>query len=240
MRWATTTLFVGLAVLVTIPASFARAQASGGSVTRERTAPTVPDGILVATPRRGERIVLRNRPSGRALAVLGRKTEFGSPVKLDVVIARGNWLAVISERLPNGEVGWVPRARLSVWRVKWSIDVSLSRHLMEVRRDGVLVRRMRVAIGAKSSPTPTGQFAITDHLDATKWGGIYGCCILVLSGHQTHPPKWFDPKTDWRLAIHGGAGIGSAVSAGCLHASDSDLRLLMRLTPLGTPVVVTA
>ena len=201
---------------------------------------TSPEAILVATPHRGERIVLRNRPAGRALAVLGRHTEFGSPVKLGVAIRRGNWLAVISETLPNTVLGWVPRQRVSLLRIAWSIHVSLSRHVLEVSHDGQFVRRVRVAIGAPASPTPRGRYVITDHLDGTKYGAVFGCCILVLSGHQPHPPKGFDPATDWRLAIHGGRGIGSAVSAGCLHARDSDLRMLMRLTPLGTPVVVTA
>ncbi len=37
------------------------------------------------------------------------------------------------------------------------------------------------------------------------------------------------------VAVHGGGGVGSAVSAGCLHASEPDLRYLMRAVPLGTP-----
>jgi lipoprotein-anchoring transpeptidase ErfK/SrfK len=44
-----------------------------------------------------------------------------------------------------------------------------------------------------------------------------------------------------RIAIHGtlSAGdFGNAVSAGCVHAPDSDLRYLMRVVPLGTPVVI--
>jgi hypothetical protein len=42
-----------------------------------------------------------------------------------------------------------------------------------------------------------------------------------------------------RLAIHGGSMAG-AVSAGCLHASTSDLRFLMASVPLGTPVTIRA
>jgi lipoprotein-anchoring transpeptidase ErfK/SrfK len=44
-----------------------------------------------------------------------------------------------------------------------------------------------------------------------------------------------------RIAIHGtlsASDFGRAVSAGCVHASDSDLRYLMRTVPLGTPVVI--
>ena len=43
----------------------------------------------------------------------------------------------------------------------------------------------------------------------------YGCCILALSGHQDNLPAGW-PGGD-RLAIHGGSGIGSADSAGCLR-----------------------
>ena len=246
MRRTTVTVVAGIASLAALPGASALPGANGRSAAQENgvrassVPPSAPRAILVATPRRGERIVLRNRPAGRALAVLGRRTEFGSPVKLGVALVRGNWVAVVSEALPNGEVGWVPRARLSVARIDWSIHVSLRRHLLEVRRDGLLVRRIRVAVGAPSTPTPLGRYTITDHVDARQYGGVYGCCILVLSGHQPHPPTWFDPTRDWRLAIHGGSGIGSAVSAGCLHARDSDLRMLMAVTPLGTPVVVTA
>jgi lipoprotein-anchoring transpeptidase ErfK/SrfK len=32
--------------------------------------------------------------------------------------------------------------------------------------------------------------------------------------------------------------IGAAASAGCLRASDADLRALMRRVPLGTPVFI--
>jgi hypothetical protein len=226
MRSAAILAALGIALGVALPAASAARRTS-------------PEAILVATPHRGERIVLRNRPAGRALAVIGRRTEFGSPVKLGVAIRRGNWLAVISESLPNAVLGWVPRARVSLLRIEWSIHVSLSRHVLEVSHDGQVVRRIPVGIGAPASPTPRGRYVITDHLDGPKNGTGFGCCILVLSGHQPHPPKGFNPTTDWRLAIHGGAGIGSAVSAGCLHARDSDLRMLMRLTPLGTPVVVT-
>ena len=65
---------------------------------------------------------------------------------------------------------------------------------------------------------------------------VYGCCILALSAHQTNvPASW---RGGDRMAIHGGA-MG-AVSAGCVHASESVLRNLMRLVPLGTPVTIHA
>jgi L,D-transpeptidase catalytic domain len=182
--------------------------------------------------------VLRDRPGGRALASLGTRTQFGSLETVGVAIERGNWVGVISTHLPNGVLGWVPRNELAMTPVSWSVDVSLSRHLLVLRHGGKVVHRARIAIGAAGSPTPTGQYVITDHIDPGAQSATYGCCILALSGHQPHPPRGWSTSQDWRLAIHGGGGIGSDVSAGCLHADEGTLRLLMRLTPLGTPVTI--
>ena len=80
---------------------------------------------------------------------------------------------------------------------------------------------------------------MTDKLSGSRFGPYYGCCILALSGHQTHLPAGW-PGGD-RLAIHGTdspATIGTAASAGCLRAADADLQALMRRVPLGTPVFI--
>jgi lipoprotein-anchoring transpeptidase ErfK/SrfK len=41
------------------------------------------------------------------------------------------------------------------------------------------------------------------------------------------------------VAIHAGSGQGTAVSAGCLHATEANVRYLMRTVPLGTPVLIS-
>jgi lipoprotein-anchoring transpeptidase ErfK/SrfK len=120
-------------------------------------------------------------------------------------------------------------------RVQVALEVNLSARRLRVWRSGAILRRVDVAIGAASSPTPIGRFAVTDQLTGFNTSA-YGCCILALSGHQTHlPPFWTGGD---RLAIHGGGGIGSAVSTGCLHAGETDLRWLLRRVPLGTQVVI--
>jgi hypothetical protein len=172
------------------------------------------------------------------LASLGTHTQFGSPETVGVAVERGNWVGVISTHLPNGVLGWVPRQELQLRPVSWSIHVSLSRHLLVLRDGARIVRSAPIAVGASASPTPTGRYVITDHIDPGAQRSTYGCCILALSGHQPHPPAGWSRNQDWRLAIHGGGGIGSNVSAGCIHGDEATLRLLMRLTPLGTPVTI--
>jgi lipoprotein-anchoring transpeptidase ErfK/SrfK len=194
--------------------------------------------FFAGTPR-ADSIVLRQRPGGKALATVAARTEYGSSQTVGVAQARGNWVAVISTALPNGILGWVPRKELTLRRVAWSIDISLSSHTLVLSHDGEIVRRVQVGIGAAGSPTPVGEYVITDHIDPVTYGASgYGCCILALSGHQPHPPAGWSPNRDWRLAIHGGAT--GAVSAGCVHADEATLRYLMRMTPLGTPVTVEA
>jgi DNA mismatch repair protein MutL len=120
--------------------------------------------------------------------------------------------------------------------VRVELEADLSRRLLRVWAGGRVVRRIRVGIGRTGSRTPTGRFSITDKLRGRDYGSYYGCCILALSGHQTHTPRGWTGGA--RLAIHGG-GQG-AVSAGCLHASTRSLRYLMRVVPLGTEVVIHA
>src|SRR5581483_789596 len=145
-----------------------------------------------------------------------------------------------SEALANGRYGWVERGRdVSVRTDDWVLHVSLSRHMLFVLRNGHAVRRIPVAIGASSSPTPTGRFAVAEKLPGSRFGTVYGCCILGLTAHQPHPPAGWSSGVAYYVAIHGGGGIGSGVSAGCLHASEADLRYLMRTIPAGTAIRIS-
>jgi hypothetical protein len=210
--------------------------AAAGALAQPDIHPAEP--FFAATPR-GDSVVLRDRPGGRALATVRSRTEYGSWQAVGVAETRGDWVGVISTALPNGVLGWVPRKELNLREVDWSILISLGARTLVLRHDGEVVRRVRVGIGASDSPTPVGRYVVTDHIDPVEYGSSgYGCCILALSGHQPHPPAGWDRSRDWRLAIHGGAP--GAISAGCVHADESTLRFLMRMTPLGTPVTVEA
>lgn len=194
-------------------------------------------GDLVAYVREGHGVALLSRPGGRRLGVVGAFTDFGTPQALPVVRTRGRWLGVVSTALPNGRVGWLDStsASLAFGRVRVSLDADLSQRVLRVRLGGKVVRRIHVGVGRSGSGTPTGRFSITDKLRGPEYASYYGCCILALSGHQTHLPRGWHGGD--RLAIHGGSTAG-AVSAGCLHAATRDLRYLMRVVPVGTQVLI--
>ena len=184
---------------------------------------------------------LRDRPNGRVVAWAGARTEFGSPRTLSVAAHRGPWLGVIATERPNGRLAWIRRdgSALTLRRTAYSLHADLSARRLELRKGGRRLRRVAVGIGARGSETPTGRFAVTDKLDGTSYSASYGCCILALNGHQPRlPPGW---RGGDRLAIHGTNGlatIGTAGSAGCLRASDADMRALMERVPLGTPLFI--
>jgi hypothetical protein len=185
---------------------------------------------------RSRTLALRAGPgAGRIVVRVGQRTAFGSPTRLAVVEDRGDWVAVVSDALGNGVEGYARASAVQLSRKPYELEADLSRRLLLVHRWGVVVRRVAVAIGAAASPTPIGRFSVTDEL-SDFYPSVYGCCVLALSAHQTNLPNGWTGGD--RVAIHGGGGIGGAVSNGCLHAGGADLHYLMATVPLGTLVVI--
>ncbi|MDR9372959.1 L,D-transpeptidase, partial [Conexibacter sp. JD483] len=213
------------------PAGSRDASASARAVTSVR--PTI--HLLRST-------ALRDRPGGKVIGRLTPRSEFDSPTVLPVVAVRGDWLGVVTARLPNGRVGWISAAvRYQAHRNRWQIDVSLSRRSVEVRRNGQIVQRFPVAIGGEGTPTPTGRFAVTDKLLTGSGSSPYGCCILALSGHQTSTPQGWGGGD--RIAIHATnlpQTIGTRASAGCLRAPTDAIRRAVDTVPIGTLVTIRA
>ena len=187
----------------------------------------------------GRRLTLRASPEGRVLTTVGPRTEFGSPQTFSVAYVKGPWLAVRSSALGNTRLGWVRARRVRLLNRTLSLEVDLSKRELLVHDVGV-VRRIPVAVGAPDTPTPPGTFYVTDKLPGVEFGSYYGCCILALSGRQPNLPEGWSGGD--RLAIHGSPTPtwGRAVSNGCLHAAEPDLRYLMKTVPLGTAVRIHA
>lgn len=197
--------------------------------------------FTVVRPARGQTLVVRSRPGGNVVARMRGRTEFGSPQTVGVVRTRGRWLGVVTTHLPNGQLGWVDpqETPLRLSRTAMSLVLDLSARHLVLKRGNRVVRSMTVGVGRPGSTTPTGRFAVTDKLSGAAYGPYYGCCIVALSAHQPNLPAGWQGGD--RIAIHGTddpGSIGVASSAGCPRARDSDLRVLMRRVPLGTPVFI--
>jgi hypothetical protein len=197
--------------------------------------PRGPGNLAAMAPPKG--LTLRDAPGGRVIAHLKPQTAWDSPTVVWVAKRRGRWLGVVATPLGNNQIGWldVLHDHPRMWRTQLSLHADLSARTLELRRGRRVVRRMSVGIGGAGTPTPVGHFSVTDKLIPGRGLSYYGCCLLALSGHQRNlRPGWAGGD---RIAIHGGS-TGGAASAGCLHASDTDLRRLMRIVPIGTPVYI--
>jgi hypothetical protein len=189
----------------------------------------------------GRAVALHSRPGGPVVTRVGATTQFGSRHALGVVEHDGRWLGVTEAGVGANRTVWIDARAggLDYARTRLELEVDLSSRTLFVRRDGVVVRRLSVGVGRPDSPTPSGSFAVTDKLAGRAYSAVYGCCILALSATQPNLPAGWTGGN--RIAIHGtlsASDFGRAVSAGCVHASDADLRYLMRIAPLGTPVVI--
>jgi hypothetical protein len=201
---------------------------------------SIPSGsghLAAMAPRRG--LTLRDHPGGKVVAHLRPKTEWGSPTVVWAAQRRGRWLGVVSTAVGNNRIAWLDarRDRPRMWRSPYSLHADLSARTLELWRGSRVVKRMPIGIGGPNTPTPTGRFSVTDKLIPERGLSYYGCCLIALSGRQPHlRPGWAGGD---RIAIHGGS-VGGAASAGCLHAPDADLRRLMKVIPIGTPVYIEA
>jgi lipoprotein-anchoring transpeptidase ErfK/SrfK len=185
------------------------------------------------------RTQLRASPGGRVLATLKTRTEFKSPTILSVAARKPGWVLVRTS-VPKHHVGWVPLSSGALFREPRSIVIDLSQRTLSVYHQGRRMRRYRVVIGARATPTPIGRFAITDRL-TVKPGTPYGCCILALTAHQPKIAQGWGGGD--RVAIHATPdtwALGKAVSHGCIRASNAALHQLMRQMRLGSPVTVRA
>ena len=171
-------------------------------------------------------------PGGRALTTVRRRTAYGTRTRLWVRARRGGWLKVSDEDAPGG-AGWIRTTRTApapplTSRVR--IDRSRKR-LTLIGPD----RRWstRVVIGGAATPTPLGTFQVTDRLRGSRYAGVYGAWLLVLSAYGS-------PAHNSRVAMHG-MPLGARsqfYSAGCVRIPAAALRQLARQAPPGTPVAV--
>ncbi len=208
---------------------------------KKRTSAALPvppgQGAIVATVL--HRTTLRAIPHGRPLAKLTTKTQFGSTETALVVRHVAGWVGVVATQAGNGKVGWIPLSAVSLARVNWQVKVSLAARRLTVLHAGKVLKRYTVAIGAPGAPTPTGRFAVTDHLVTGDPAGPYGCCILALSAKSPHAIQGWNGGN--RIAIHSTpdtASIGQAVSHGCLRLTLAEGRWLLDHVPLGTPTLI--
>ena len=152
--------------------------------------------------------------------------------------AKGTWGRVELPYIFPRRDGWVHLAGLRRETTWVSVKIDLSEHRVTVWKMGRVVMRTAGATGAPSSPTPPGEYFVTDRVPF--WAGsALGSFAFGISGVQPNLPAGWSGGD--QLAIHGTNApwsIGTSASAGCVRVSEATLARLRPLLALGTPVII--
>jgi hypothetical protein len=192
-----------------------------------------------------QRVAAHSAPTSgsRAVARLSTRTQDGTDELVLILAQRrradGLWFKVRLPILPNNSTGWVKASRLSKPRVVHTrLRVDRARERMTLTRDGRVVFRARIGVGAPGTPTPAGNFYIRDKLTGFAPGTLYGPLAFGTSARSS-------VLTDWPrggvIGIHGTNQpelLPGHVSHGCMRMRNGDILRLATLLPIGTPLTI--
>ena len=150
------------------------------------------------------------------------------------------WIRVRLPIRPNGSSGWVRSADVTISPVAYRLTIQLSAHRLTVLDRGQVTYTGTVAVGAPSTPTPTGHYYIRVLIKAPNPNTVYGPYAYGLSSHS-NTLNTFD-GADAEIGIHGNdnpAVLGTNVTHGCIRIDNTEITQLANTLPLGTPVDIT-
>ena len=210
---------------------------------RAAAAPAIPAGpqLLVDVP--GAGIVAHRSPwssSPKAGIVAASSKYYHVPITLWVedTSANGDWGKVQLPYVYPRTFGWIPLHGLRHETTGVVVSVDLSEHMVRVYQRGQLRYRVTAATGSSWSPTPQGDYVVTDRVPFGS-GSALGSFAFGISGIQPRLPAGWSGGN--QLAIHGTndpSSIGRSVSAGCVRVSEWSLAHFKPLLQLGTPVLI--
>jgi hypothetical protein len=183
------------------------------------------------------------RPEGRAFSRFGRFNINGVPTVFAALAAlRGAdcnaaWYRVLLPLKPHGQTGYVRARDVRLRPLQTRLVVDLSTRRLTAFDRGRRVLSAKVAIGARSTPTPIGRFYVNQRFRDDPLGP-YGWAAIGISAFSEVLHGW---PQGGPVAIHGTnrpSLLGLPVSNGCIRVSNATVQRLWRLAPTGTPVQV--
>jgi lipoprotein-anchoring transpeptidase ErfK/SrfK len=145
------------------------------------------------------------------------------------------WYRISVPGRPNGQKGWVKAAAVELRPVKKRLVVDRSQRRFEFWQGDTLLRRGKVAVGARGAETPTGLFYVQSRF-------VPSAEILGAFAFETSA---YSKLTDWPgggvVGVHGTPWpwlLGQAVSHGCVRLHNDDVLWLRSRMPEGTPIKI--
>ena len=184
-------------------------------------------------------------PGGKAFARFGRlninnvPTVFAALEAVPGARCRAAWYRVMIPLKPHGQTGYVRAREVRLRPLRTRIVVDLSTRRLTVFDHGKRVLGAKIAIGARSTPTPIGSFYVNQRFRDDPQGP-YGWAAIGISAFSEVLHGW---PQGGPVAIHGTnrpSLLGLPISNGCIRVSNETVKRLWRLAPTGTPVQVQA
>ncbi|WP_235949236.1 L,D-transpeptidase [Candidatus Frankia alpina] len=188
----------------------------------------VPEITWFATPDTGA-------PQGR----LANPNREGVPLVFAVEERRAHWLRVQLPVRPNGSRGWLRAEDTQVTETPYDLRGDRSAHRLTVLRDGAVLARLPVGIGTGGTPTPSGEFYLTELLRPTDPNGPWGPYAFGLSGFSDVITQF--NGANGIIGLHGTNRpdlVGTDASHGCIRLRNEDIEKLAGILPIGTPVSI--
>jgi lipoprotein-anchoring transpeptidase ErfK/SrfK len=170
---------------------------------------------------------------------LPNPTHEGVPLSFTVIERQGSRLHVRLPIRPNGSTAWIDASQVITFVVPNHLVVDLSDRTVTALHGDEQLMRASLAVGAASTPTPTGDFYID--ISVANPGGSYGAWMLSIAGFSEVLHSFGGGIG--QIAFHGWSDtsvIGQAVSNGCLRMPNDVITRLATLAPVGTPVHIQA
>jgi len=212
---------------VAVPSAPRPAEPSGDLVVR------IPRDLAVRAEPKATARVVGTMPSG------SKYYDVAIAAWVEQVSPDGRWGRVEIPYVWPRRHGWITLRGLARHTTNVQVRVDLSEHRITVTKYGQVLFGMPAATGASASPTPVGEYFVTDRIAFS--GGYLGTFAFGISGIQPRLPAGWSGGN--QLAIHGTndpSSIGRSASAGCLRVGERSLDRLKPLLQLGTPVIVVA
>ncbi len=209
-----------------------------------RAQPALPAGAryrsLVATATGSKTAIYHSRGARRAYTRLASPNLDGARQVFLVRSVVGGWARVLLPTRPNGSSGWIRLSSVRLTGHSYRVLIDLRLHMLTAWSGRKEIMRTPVGVGRAVTPTPSGQYYITELLKQPDSTGTYGPWAFGLSAHSNVLNEF--AGRDGVLGIHGTdfpQGVGTDVSHGCIRLSNVAITKLARTLPDGTPVRIT-
>jgi lipoprotein-anchoring transpeptidase ErfK/SrfK len=161
----------------------------------------------------------------------------GQPTTLRVAEVVGDKARVYLPQRPNQSTAWIWLGDVTLSQSPYKILVDTEAHRVTLFQRGQEVFSTAAVVGVPGTPTPLGQYFVSDTWQLSNAGGPYGPYALGLSAYSDVLEQFGGGPG--QTAIHGTNEpglLGTDASHGCVRVSNSAITYLIGVVPLGTPV----